>query len=142
MVGLSNFDEVGLADAVRIAGPGKVACNQVLYHLRERAIEHEVIPACRENDVAVVAYSPLGSGRFPDDPVLDTIARKHRSTPRAVALAFLASGPGQFVIPKASKVAHVEELVPAGDLVLDDAERAAIDRAFPRGAWRPGVPTL
>src|SRR5215831_7637783 len=63
--GLSNFDADELETAVRLAGPRRIACNQVLYHLKERAIEHEVIPACERHEIAVVAYSPFGSGDFP-----------------------------------------------------------------------------
>src|SRR5437868_2348795 len=37
--GVSNFDESDLAEARAIAGAGRIACNPVLYHLRERAIE-------------------------------------------------------------------------------------------------------
>ena len=59
--GVSNFDERELAEAVRIAGPGRIACNQVLYHLGERAIEHAVLPACARLGVALVA-SLFGSG--------------------------------------------------------------------------------
>src|SRR5262245_17891155 len=57
--GVSNFDEEDLAEAFTIAGKGEIACNQVLYHLSERAIEHAVIPWCTKQDVAVVAYSPF-----------------------------------------------------------------------------------
>jgi diketogulonate reductase-like aldo/keto reductase len=42
--GVSNFDVEDLDEAKAIAGPGRIACNQVLYHLRERAIEHAVLP--------------------------------------------------------------------------------------------------
>ncbi|WP_420102091.1 aldo/keto reductase, partial [Bosea sp. (in: a-proteobacteria)] len=38
--GVSNFDEDDLEEALDIVGQGRIACNQVLYHLRERAIEH------------------------------------------------------------------------------------------------------
>ena len=48
-----------------VAGGGRIACNQVLYHLKERAIEHAVIPWCEANGVAVVAYSPFGHNDFP-----------------------------------------------------------------------------
>ena len=63
--GVSNFDVPDLEEAVRIAGEGRLVCNQVLYHLKERAIEHAVIPWCEEHGVAVVAYSPFGHGDFP-----------------------------------------------------------------------------
>jgi diketogulonate reductase-like aldo/keto reductase len=42
--GVSNFDEADLAEARRIAGDGHLACDQVLYHLQERAIEHALCP--------------------------------------------------------------------------------------------------
>src|SRR5262249_7647454 len=60
--GVSNFDAPDLDEALAIAGEGRIACNQVLYHLEQRAIEHAVIPWCEAHGVAVVAYSPLGHG--------------------------------------------------------------------------------
>jgi len=63
--GVSNFDTPDLDEARAIAGEGALACNQVLYHLKERAIEHAVLRWCERHGVAVVAYSPFGHGRFP-----------------------------------------------------------------------------
>src|SRR5919205_284138 len=63
--GVSNFDVDDLDELLDVAGEGKIACNQVLYHLKERAIEHAVIPWCGRNGVAVVAYSPFGHDDFP-----------------------------------------------------------------------------
>jgi diketogulonate reductase-like aldo/keto reductase len=53
--GVSNFDLPDLEDVRKIAGEGNLVCNQVLYHLEERAIEHAVIPWCEKRGVAVVA---------------------------------------------------------------------------------------
>jgi diketogulonate reductase-like aldo/keto reductase len=44
--GVSNFDVSDLEEVWDIAGEGHLVCNQVLYHLQERAIEHAVIPWC------------------------------------------------------------------------------------------------
>ena len=63
--GVSNFDADDLDELLEVAGEGKIACNQVLYHLKERAIEHAVIPWCERHGVAVVAYSPFGHNDFP-----------------------------------------------------------------------------
>src|SRR5262245_8641639 len=63
--GVSNFDVDDLEEALALVGPGKIACNQVLYHLGDRTIEHEVLPWCERNGVAAVGYSPFGSGEFP-----------------------------------------------------------------------------
>jgi diketogulonate reductase-like aldo/keto reductase len=145
--GVSNFDVSDLVEAWKIAGPGRIACNQVLHHLGERAIEHAVLPWCAAHDVAVVAYSPFGSGRFPGPRsrgggVLKTIADAHGATPRQVALRFLVREPSMFAIPKASTPAHVEENAGAGDLELSEAEFARIDAAFPRGRQPAELPTL
>jgi diketogulonate reductase-like aldo/keto reductase len=140
--GVSNFDAAELEGAVRIAGPGRIACNQVLYHLGERAVEHEVLPRCMSLGVALVAYSPYGQGAFPDPAseggrVLAEIGRARGATPRQVALAFLLRDPNVFVIPKASRPEHVEENAGAAAVRLRAEDVRALDRAFPRGRPRP-----
>jgi diketogulonate reductase-like aldo/keto reductase len=139
--GVSNFDVVDLDEALRVAGPGRIACNQVLYNLQERAIEHEVIPWCERHGAAVVGYSPFGHGRFPDERspggrLLAEIAAAHEAMPRQVALAFLTHR--AFVISKASTPEHAAENAGAGDLKLSESEMARIDAAFPRGP-KPAV---
>lgn len=136
--GVSNFDADDLDEALAIAGEGRIACNQVLYHLEERAIEHAVIPWCEKHKVAVVAYSPFGQGRFPSPSsaggrVLKEIADAHGATPQQVALAFLTRQDSVFAIPKASKPEHAADNAAAGDLRLAAAEIERIDQAFPRG---------
>ena len=77
----------------------------------------------------------------PPGRVLAEIAAKHGATPHQVALAWLAREPDVFVIPKATGLGHVRENAAAADLVLDDDDVGAIDRACPRGRSR-GLPTL
>ena len=138
--GVSNFDADDLDEALALVGPGKIACNQVLYHLGDRTIEHAVIPWCEQHDVAVVAYSPFGSRRgFPKAQALAMLGDQLDATPRELALAFLARR--SFVIPKSANVEHVEELARAGDRELDAATIDAIDAAFPLGPWR-GLPSI
>jgi diketogulonate reductase-like aldo/keto reductase len=134
--GVSNFDVRRMEEAVRIAGPGKIACNQVLYHVGERTIEHELLPWCEGNGVAVVAYSPLGARSFPSSPAFEDLAASKGVTPRQLALAFLLHRPSVFAIPKTSSLAHLEENAKAASIVLGDADLGAIDETFPRGPWR------
>jgi diketogulonate reductase-like aldo/keto reductase len=146
--GVSNFDVDDLEEVREIAGSDQLACNQVLYHLRERAIEHGVIPWCEEHGVAVVAYSPFGhAGGFPEahtagGRVLKAIADRHQATPRQVALSFLTRRPSLFAIPKASNPEHAEENAGAGALDLSEADLARIDAAFPLGARPRSLPML
>jgi diketogulonate reductase-like aldo/keto reductase len=145
--GVSNFDSVDLDELHAVSGNGKIACNQVLYHLQERAIEHAVIPWCEQHGVAVVAYSPFGHNEFPSPrskggEVLQSIADSHKATPRQVALSFLARAPSVFPIPKASSAEHAAENAAAGNLTLSASEIAALDKAFPRGPKPRGLPML
>jgi diketogulonate reductase-like aldo/keto reductase len=145
--GVSNFDVPDLAEARDIAGAGALACNQVLYHLEQRAIEHAVLPWCEKHGVAVVGYSPFGHGRFPGSHtsggrVLQEIAARHNATPRQVALRFLVRRPSLFTIPKSSRPEHTAENAKAGDLYLSEAELAWIDESFPRGPQPCELPVL
>jgi diketogulonate reductase-like aldo/keto reductase len=146
--GVSNFDVSDLEEVAAIAGAGHPACNQVLYHLQERAIEHAVLPWCRQHGTAVIAYTPFGQSRTVFDArtkqgqVLAQIAESHRATARQVALRFLLRHPEVFVIPKAASVNHVEENAGAIRLELSEAELAKIDAAFARGAPRRGLPMI
>jgi diketogulonate reductase-like aldo/keto reductase len=145
--GVSNFDADDLDELLGVAGEGRIACNQVLYHLQERAIEHAVIPWCRKHGTAVVAYSPFGHNDFPAPQskagaVLQTIARAHGASPRQVALAFLTRDPLLFAIPKASREEHAADNAAAGDLVLGRDEIGALDKAFQLGARPRSLPML
>jgi diketogulonate reductase-like aldo/keto reductase len=138
-IGVSNFDLDELREAASFLRNVPLACNQVLYHVRERGIEHDVLPYCVREKIAVVAYTPFGRSRFPknataEDSVLGRIVRKHEATARQIILAFLTRGPALFTIPKAATIAHVEENAAAGDIQLDADDIAQIDDAFPIGA--------
>ncbi|HEY2774212.1 MAG TPA: aldo/keto reductase [Candidatus Binatia bacterium] len=145
--GVSNFDVRDLDEALAIAGPGRIACNQVLYHLEERSIEHGVIPWCEANAVAVVAYTPFGPDRFPapSSPggrALAKVATRIGATPRQVALAFLTRESSMFAIPKSASSVHTAENAGAGDIVLSDDDAQRIDAAFPVGARRSSLAML
>jgi diketogulonate reductase-like aldo/keto reductase len=145
--GVSNFDADDLDEMLDVAGEGKIACNQVLYHLKERAIEHAVIPWCKQHGTAVVAYSPFGHDDFPRShskpgEVLGAIAEAHGASPRQVALAFLTRDPQLLAIPKASRPEHAADNAAAGELVLGSDEIAALDKAFPPGTRPRSLPML
>ncbi|HYI01435.1 aldo/keto reductase [Hyalangium sp.] len=145
--GLSNFGVDGLEEAVRIAGPGRIACNQVLYHLEERSIEHSVLPWCERANIAVVGYSPFGNGDFPrpESPrgrVLTSIAKAHGASPYQVALQFLIRRPSLFAIPKASHEEHARDNAAAASLKLSAEELARIAATFPMGPDTGELPVI
>ncbi len=145
--GVSNFDADDLDEMLAVAGKGKIACNQVLYHLQQRAIEHAVIPWCKANGTAVVAYSPFGHSDFPAPhskagEVLQQIAKTRGASPRQIALAFLTRDAEVFAIPKAGSADHAADNAAAGKLELTPDDIATLDKAFPRGPKPRGLPML
>lgn len=143
--GVSNFDVADLEEASAIAGAP--ACNQVLYHPWQRAIEHAVLPWCAAHGTAVVAYTPFGDSPAnygplsPRGRVLQRIASAHQATARQVALRFLLRHPAVFVIPKAARDEHVRDNAAAMTLALNDAELRELEAAFPRGRPPRELPT-
>lgn len=144
--GVSNFDVSDLEEAFQIPAGKKIVCNQVLYHLQERAVEAAVLPWCEKRDIAITAYSPFGQSDFPGEKsaggkVLAQIGASHGKTARQIALSFLVHSPQVVTIPKSSVVAHVEENAGALGLELGPDEMKKINAAFPvRG--KPHLPML
>lgn len=139
--GVSNFGVKDLEEAERIVGKGKIVCNQVLYHVKERAIEFEVIPWCKAHSVAVMGYSSFSQGDMPESPALKKISKELGAAPAQVTLAFLTRDPAVFAIPKSSHAARTRENVRAMDLKLSEKDIEALSADFPARA-RKTLPTL
>ena len=127
-IGVSNFDVTQLKAAQAALTRERLACNQVLYHLRDRKIEWDLLPYCETHSIAVVGYTPLAKGGFHKGVVAE-IAKKHNRTPRQVALNFLTRRPSLFTIPKASQAEHVRENAAALDFTLSPDDLKAIGQA-------------
>ena len=144
-VGVSNFssDQMRfLAD--RLARDDiPLAANEVHYSLLHRQPEKNgVLDACRDLDVALVAYFPLASGRLAAAPdgkdeklgalqrTLAEVGQAHQASASQAALSWLlARDPHVIPIPGASKAAHATENLAALGWTLTDDEFAAIDKA-------------
>lgn len=136
-IGVSNFDVDELSEAERVLTKYRIVANQVLYHLGDRGVENRLLPYCERRGITVIAYSPLGSGRFPKASsaggrVLASVAARHAVTPHQVALSFLVRNSRVVAIPKAVRREHVQENAAAANLSLSRSAVAAIDRVFPR----------
>lgn len=145
--GVSNFDVGDLEEAVAVAGAGRLACNQVLYHLGQRAIEHAVLPWCRDNGISVVGYSPFGHDAFPGarargSGVLQEVAARHGKSQRQIALAFLGRTGDVLLIPKSSNPDHLAANAAAAAIELEPEDIEALAAAFPLGRKPSSLPML
>src|SRR3990172_777745 len=120
-IGVSNFDVEQMKAAQAALTRERLACNQLLYHLRDRSIEDELLLHCEKESIAVVGYTPLARGGYMRGAVAE-IANTRGVTPRQVALNFLARRPSLFTIPKASRIEHVRDNAAALDFTLTPEE--------------------
>ncbi len=129
--GVSNFDTADMEELLTVPGGEHCAVNQVLYHLASRGIEHDLLPLCRAQGIAVMAYSPVGQGRLLRHRGLNALATRLGTTSAQIALAWLLAQKGVAAIPKAADPAHVREVRAAADLQLTPAVYAELDHLFP-----------
>jgi aryl-alcohol dehydrogenase-like predicted oxidoreductase len=131
-IGLSNVSvaEIELAESV---APITSVQNRLNPFFRE-ALAEGVVAHCTERGIGFLAYSPTGGGRLnrklPAHPVLQPMAARLGTTPHALVLAWvLARSPSVIVIPSARTVEHALDSVTAADLMLTEADLAAITAA-------------
>lgn len=129
--GVSNFDLDDMQELASVSDGSRVQTNQVLYNLESRGIEFDLLPASQQENIPVMAYSPIGQGAFAGDDRLTGIARRHDVSTTQVALAWVLRHKGVIAIPKAVKPEHVRANRVAADLVLTEVDLAEIDAAFP-----------
>ena len=151
-IGVSNFAVSDLAAARAALRNNEIVSNQILYNLRRRGAERDVIPYCREHNIAVIAYSPLAegalagggnggggggirpgwlSGRNRGRRALSETAAATGRTAAQVAINWVADQPGVIAIPKSDSVARTEANCAASGWHLTAEQRAALERAFP-----------
>lgn len=133
--GVSNFDRNDMQEASELPGGERIAVNQVLYNLKRRGPEWDLLPWCRERSVPVMAYSPLESAaneqrRMLNNPHLKEIARRHEVSSAQIALAWLLWQDHVIAIPKAVDPAHVRENRASLDIKLTAQDLVELDHAF------------
>ena len=140
-IGVSNFTMQELQEAQAVMAKHPVVCNQVAYSLVQRDIERDLLPYCRENDVTVIAYWPLGKGSLTAKPglgegaavqVLRRVASQVDKTPAQVALNWCTSRPNVIAIPKSDSLDRTEENCRASGWRLSSEHLRLLEEAFPQ----------
>ena len=129
--GMSNLDVADMEHILSLPHGKACAADQVLYNLKDRGVEYDLIPWSERHGIPVMAYTPLGEGRLCNCDVLRKIARRHDAVPAQIMLAWVMRTANVIAIPKAGSIAHVEENARSLDIVLTEEDLAEIDGAFP-----------
>jgi len=122
-IGVSNFGIHHLAALSKYSNVPP-AVNQIELHPFNQ--ERAVACYCRENDIKLMAYSPLTRGLKLEHPVLVAIARKHRKTCANVLVRWSLQK-DMICIPKSVKEVHIKENRHVFDFHLDEVDMKQLD---------------
>ena len=131
--GVSNFNAGQMEDLFRVPDGHRCATNQVAYSLNNRRIERDVLPWCRQHNLPVMAYSPLGGDNnlVVGDRTLAQVGTIHGCSAAAVALAWVIRSGSVIAIPESGSPAHVKENAVALSIALTPRDLQTLDAAFP-----------
>jgi 2,5-diketo-D-gluconate reductase B len=123
-IGVSNFTNALLGEAIEAVGADNIATNQVELHpfLQNRP----VAAFARQHGIHVTAYMPLAYGKALLDPVIQAIAARIGATPAQVTLAWLMAK-GYAVIPSSTRRENLASNLGASGVKLTAGDIAAID---------------
>ncbi|KAJ9048560.1 hypothetical protein DSO57_1033879 [Entomophthora muscae] len=120
-IGVSNFTIKNLQIILKDCAI-RPAVNQVELH--PYLPQHELLAFCKENNIHVTGYAPLGSFGKPrvlEDPTLKNIAEKNNTDVAHVLLAW-GQQRGCSVIPKSSSEHHIQSNYQDIELPQEDME--------------------
>jgi diketogulonate reductase-like aldo/keto reductase len=131
--GVSNFNVGQMEDLFRVPDGHRCATNQVPYSLNNRRIERDVLPWCKQHNLPVMAYSPLGGDNnlVVGDRTLVQVGTTHNCSAAAAALAWVIRSGSVIAIPESGSPAHVKENAVALSMALTPRDLQVLDAAFP-----------
>lgn len=129
--GMSNLDVADMERILSLPHGTDCAANQVLYNLKDRGIEFDLIPWSERKHIPIMAYTPLAEGKLRRHKTVSGIAERHNATPTQILLAWVMRSSNVIAIPKAGSIAHVEENVRSLDIDLTKEDLRELDAAFP-----------
>ena len=136
--GVSNFNVSQMEALFRVPDGDHCATNQVPYSLNNRSVERDLIPWCKQHDLPLMAYSPLGGDNnlVIRDRKLMEIGAAHGCSAAAVALGWVIRNGNVIAIPESGVPAHVKENAAALSLTLTPQDIQTLDAAYPGPSGR------
>ena len=138
-IGVSNFSAEELRAAQAVMQHHPIVSNQVLYNLNRREIERDLLPYCQEQDITIIAYTPLDDGRLARRQrlrrhhgikVLEQIASEVDKSMAQVALNWCTARSHVIAIPKSDRIERIVENCAASGWRLAPDQVQRLDAAF------------
>lgn len=131
-IGVANFTVDLIEESVKLSSSPLVT-NQIEMH--PYLDQTKVVGACKQNGLAVTAYSPIAKGVAAKDKTLAAIGAAHKKSPAQISLRYLVQK-GIIVIPRTSKVERLAENAEIFDFELSVEDMRAIRSLAEAGGRR------
>ncbi|MGT2636294.1 aldo/keto reductase [Streptococcus ratti] len=123
-IGVSNF-MIHHLEALFETAEVKPHVNQIL--LAPGCVQEELVAFCRDKDILLEAYSPLGTGTIFGNPVVEEIADKYDKSAAQVALRWSLQK-GFLPLPKSATPKNIEANLHIFDFDLDEEDISKLDK--------------
>ena len=150
-IGVSNFSVGELDEAMSVMENYPIVSNQVIYNLKRRDIERDILPFCLERNISILAYTPLADGSLAksvssnmtnkvarlfhkedsDSSLLESIKEQSHKSFAQIALNWCISHPGVIAIPKSNSVERTVENCGASGWSLTTEQIDALESLYP-----------
>lgn len=134
-IGVSNYTVRHLREMQKYAHVVP-AVNQVELHVFLQ--QPELVEYCRQQNIALEAYSPLAHGRAMTDPIIAEVAKKHDKSYAQIMLRWCVEK-GFVVLPKSVTPERIQQNIDVFDFNLDpsDMQKLAWLNKNLRTCWDP-----
>ena len=135
-IGVSNFDIDEMEEAQSYLNNYQIVSNQVRYNLNDRSIEIDMLSYCIDNNITILAYTPLDDGyltkpgRIGKMKTLESISKETGKTMGQVSLNWCTSKQNVVAIPKSNSLEHTTENCGASGWRLNTEQITRLDKAF------------
>ncbi len=121
-IGISNFMLPQLKALLETAEIVP-AVNQIEFH--PGYTQQEVVDFCKEEGIAIEAWSPIGSGRLLKDEELNTIAEKYNVSAAILCIQFCLQS-GVIVLPKSENPENIKNNLHFERFTISDSDMKAL----------------
>ena len=119
-IGVSNFGVREMQDAMEATSRYSIAANEIEYSIARRGVEKVIIPFCENNDIAVIAYTPINKGKLKGFRELNSIADRMGKAPVQIALTYVMRR--SIPIPMSTNREHIKEMADAIEMNISDED--------------------
>lgn len=126
-IGFGNLKFKDLLKANQLLSKYRIDVIQYKYSILDKRVEKDILKFSIENNVLLLACSPLEKGTVLRNPKLIYISSKYRRNPIQIALNYLISKPTVVPTPKSERKSHIDDIYGATNWSLNIEDKKYLE---------------